>query len=300
MTASDQDPEAHPKPLDILYDGSDGRDLPLPSALADFHGALRFPLAAGRPYVIANFVTTLDGVASLGIPGKAGGDQISGSNKQDVALMGLLRAAADAVVVGAGTLREGRADPLIASKIYPPLSDSYAAFRATLNKDVEPLQVIVTSSGDVEPSWPIVKESRQVLLVTTPEGAKHARKEGLDDSVEIVEVNTGGGKEDSIPAGQVLKAIQKVRMCEIVLLEGGPHLLGDFLAEGLVNEQFLTLSPQVAGRGDSSERLSLVEGREFAPDRPLWGKLLVVKRGESHLFLRYRFDGPPAPAAGQE
>src|SRR5512141_2883278 len=99
---------AQPRPLETLYDGSNGHNLPLPPQLADFCGMLRFPLTAGQPYVIAKFVTTLDGVASLGIPGKAGGDQISGSNKQDVALMGVLRAAADAVVVGAGTLREGR------------------------------------------------------------------------------------------------------------------------------------------------------------------------------------------------
>ena len=56
------------------------------------------PRHAARPHVIGNFVTSLDGVVSLGIPGKAGGGEISGFNPHDRMVMGLLRAAADAVV----------------------------------------------------------------------------------------------------------------------------------------------------------------------------------------------------------
>lgn len=72
-------------------------------------------------------------------------------------------------------------------------------------------------------------------------------------------------------------------------MEGGPYLLADFLAEGLLDELFLTLAPQVAGRDDASARLGLVSGRVFAPACPLWATLVGVKRGGSHLFLRYAF-----------
>ena len=51
---------------------------------------------------LANFVTTLDGVVSLGIPGQAGGGPISGENVHDRLLMGLLRVVSDAIIVGAG------------------------------------------------------------------------------------------------------------------------------------------------------------------------------------------------------
>src|SRR5689334_21618610 len=78
-------------------------DLPLPPVLSDLYGTLPFPLQSGRPYIIANFVSTVDGVVSLEIPGHSGGGEISGSNTHDRALMGILRAAADAVIVGAGT-----------------------------------------------------------------------------------------------------------------------------------------------------------------------------------------------------
>ena len=74
-----------------------------------------------------------------------------------------------------------------------------------------------------------------------------------------------------------------------VLVEGGPTLLAAFYAEGLLDEQFLTLSPQIAGRGVPEDRVSLVMGRTFAPQRPLWGTLADLRRGASHLFLRYSF-----------
>ena len=83
-----------------------------------------------------------------------------------------------------------------------------------------------------------------------------------------------------------------------ILVEGGPRLLGDFYAEHLVDEQFLTLAPQIAGRDAGDRRLSLVMGKVFAPRDALWGTLVDLRRGSSHLFLRYSF---PArrPAAGR-
>ena len=59
-----------------------------------------------RPFVIANFVSTLDGVVSYGIKGRAGGATISGSDPGDRFIMGLLRASADAVMVGARTVHD--------------------------------------------------------------------------------------------------------------------------------------------------------------------------------------------------
>jgi len=72
-------------------------------------------------------------------------------------------------------------------------------------------------------------------------------------------------------------------------VEGGPQLLGAFYAERVLDEQFLTLAPQIAGRDVDDRRLSLVMGQTFAPRHPLWGALVDVRRGGSHLFLRYAF-----------
>ena len=145
-------------PLESLYDMERGSDLQLPPDLAALYGRLQFPLHPGRPYVIGNFVSTLDGVVTLNVPGQSGGGPISGFNQHDL------------------------------------------------------------------------------------------------------------------------------------LVEGGPQLLGDFLAEGLLDELFLTLAPQIAGRDTSSGRPGLVTGQRFAPEHPLWGTLVSVKRAASHLFLRYAFE----------
>ena len=64
-----------------------------------------------------------------------------------------------------------------------------------------------------------------------------------------------------------------------------------FFAEGLLDELFLTLAPQVAGRDDSSERPGFVDGKHFAPEHPVWGTLIDLRRSKSHLFLRYAFPG---------
>ena len=91
----------------IDHDG-ESAESPLSRKLRELYdGDLHFrPPPAARPFVIANFVSTLDGVASYEIKGQSGGSTISGSDPADRFIMGLLRASADAIIVGAGTLRD--------------------------------------------------------------------------------------------------------------------------------------------------------------------------------------------------
>lgn len=79
-------------PLESLFDMEHGRDLPLPPDLATLYGRLAFPPHRGRAHVVGNFVTTLDGVVTLNEPGHASGGDISGFNRHDQVVMGLLRA----------------------------------------------------------------------------------------------------------------------------------------------------------------------------------------------------------------
>jgi hypothetical protein len=70
-----------------------------------YGGDLCFPPPhSNRPYVIANFVETIDGIVSFRIPGRSGGGEISGGSAEDRFVMGLLRSVSDAVLVGSGTL----------------------------------------------------------------------------------------------------------------------------------------------------------------------------------------------------
>jgi riboflavin biosynthesis pyrimidine reductase len=273
-------------PLESLFDLAGGDDLPLPPELASLYGPLRFPLRKGGPYVIGNFVTTMDGVASLSAPGMEGGGPISGSNAHDRMVMGLLRSVADAVIVGAGTLRSVPNHLWTAEYIYPRLSDAYRQLRISLGKKDAPLNVIVTARGEIDPGLPVFRPGAvNVLIVTNPEGARKVRARGLPPSVTVGEVEG----EEAIGAREVLSAVGRVLPGEIVLVEGGPRLMGDFFAGKCLDELFLTLAPQVAGRDGSVERPGFVAGKRFGPERPLWGTLASVKRAGSHLFLRYGF-----------
>src|SRR5437763_730741 len=141
-------------PLEQLFDVERGSDLPLPPDLLTLFGRLQFPLHPRRPYVIGNFVTTLDGVVTLNEPGHASGGDISGFNRHDQMVMGLLRAIADAVIVGAGTLRSVPQHRWTAQYIYPPFADVYQQLRISLGKPAPPLNVIVTAHGEVDLDLP--------------------------------------------------------------------------------------------------------------------------------------------------
>jgi riboflavin biosynthesis pyrimidine reductase len=274
-------------PLDTLYEAQGGDDLPLPPTLAALYGRLQFPMHSGRPYVVGNFVTTLDGVVSLNVPGQSGGGAISGFNQHDRMVMGLLRAVADAVVVGAGTLRAVPRHLWTAEYVYPTLADEYQQLRSTLGKRGPPLNVIVTASGVIDLALPVFQSGKvPVLVVTTQEGAQRIGTHALPQLVQVAAIQQAG----VLGAQAILDAVSAVHQSNIILVEGGPQLMGDFFAERRLDELFLTFAPQIAGRDESSERPGLVAGKRFAPEHPIWGTLVGVKRGGSHLFLRYAFE----------
>ena len=64
---------------------------------------------------------------------------------------------------------------------------------------------------------------------------------------------------------------------ELVLCEGGPHLLGQLLDADLVDELFLTLAPHLAGRSDAIPRLSLVEDVAFDAGTARWARLVDLR-----------------------
>jgi riboflavin biosynthesis pyrimidine reductase len=283
-------------PLQTLYEREEGTEVHLPVALAALYGRLRLPQRSDRTSVIANFATTLDGVVSLNAPGQLGGGEIPGFNPHDRMVMGLLRAVADVVIVGAGTLRAVPRHHWTPKHIYPDLVDAYDELRRGQNKTNAPLNVIVSGSGNLDLRLPVFRsDEADVLIVTTAQGARRISKQKTSSRVRVAAAARSG----RLRVGPILKEVELIRKGETILLEGGPRLLSDFFAEGRLDELFLTLAPQIAGRSEGEERPGLVSGRTFAPQHPLWGSLLGVKRAGTLLFLRFAFaptDGKgPAP-----
>ena len=250
------------------------------------YGALRMP-APSQFFVFSNFVSTLDGVVSLQAKGHSGGGDISGFSGQDRAVMGLLRAAAEIVIVGSGTLDADPQHVWTPEAICPELAEEYRQLKHNLGKPSAALNVVVSGRRPVDLRLPVFASGKvPAMIVTTTQGAKRLLKQTVPDSVQIRAIRRGPGE---IPAAAILEEVSRVSGGQRILVEGGPRLLGAFYKERLIDEQFLSLAPQLSGREPGDARMSLVMGKSFAPRDPLWGKLIDVRRGSTLLFLRYWF-----------
>jgi riboflavin biosynthesis pyrimidine reductase len=265
-----------------------GSRLPLPPKLARLYGEFRLRRPA-RSLVFSNFVTTLDGVVSLRVKGHDAGGDISGFSAEDRMVMGLLRSVADVVVVGTGTLDADRKHIWTAEAICPELAGAYRHLRDALEKPSSALNVVVSANGALDLRRPVFASGAvDALIVTTPAGARRLMKSKVPSSVQIRAVRRDTAR---ISASAILEEISRVHSTAHVLVEGGPRLLGVFYKERLLDEQFLTLAPQIAGRETGDRRFSLVMGQSFAPKDPLWGNLIDARQSPKLLFLRYRFSG---------
>ena len=263
--------------LELLYEPAGLPALELPEELARRYGGT---LGFDGPRVVANFVQTVDGVVA--IPALEQSNRlISEGSEADRFVMALLRAAADAILVGSGTLQASPRSVWLAETAYPPLAEAFAELRA--GRPERPALAVVTGSGRVDPAHPAFERG---ALVLTTDGGAQALRGRLPAASEVVSL--GGG-----PAVDVRRALEELRARghALVLVEAGPHVLGSLLAERLVDELFLTISPVLAGRAEAATRLGLVEGIELLPGTRLGGRLLGVRRGGDHLLLRYALQG---------
>jgi riboflavin biosynthesis pyrimidine reductase len=290
-----------PERLHLLWqstqDASLTRGVGMPAALESrYGGRLEVPIRPDRPTLIANFVSTLDGVVALGSGDLSGGSVISGAHEPDRFGMAVLRAIADVVVVGAGTLRESRKQRWTAEHLQPALAPAFREWREAMGLAPQPTTVVVTSRGDIPTQHPgLTNPDVPVVIATSAEGAARLATHQLARHVALEEIGTtetpGGGQRIG---GQAIVDLVSSLDAHLVLCEGGPHLLGELLAADVVDELFLTLAPQLVGRDDPA-RLGLVEGLAL-PAGARWLELAAVRRSTSHLFLRYRRSISPMAA----
>ena len=260
----------------------------LPAELARRHpGALAIELNDLGPTIVANFVSSVDGVVALGRGERStGGGEISGNSEPDRFVMALLRGLADAVVVGAGTIRVGRNHEWTPRKLQPSLAPAFAAWRAGLGLAPQPTTVVVTASGELDFAHRgLSAPDVPVIVATTEIGARRLDRAPRPGNVTVA-VCDGG---DRLTPGS-LRDVLAGNGLRLALCEGGPHLFTSMLEAGEVDELFLTVSPRLIGRPDGLGRLGLAEGVDLLASggRPV--RLASIRRAGDHLFLRYRFE----------
>jgi riboflavin biosynthesis pyrimidine reductase len=243
--------------------------LPEPRGDADpagLYAADERPAPAGRPWVLVNMISSLDGAAVVaGTSGALGGPA-------DKVVFRAVRAVADAIVVGAGTVRAERYGP-------PRLDEALRAGRRARGQDDLPRLVVVSRSLDLDPDLPLFAEpGPRPLVLCPPDAAGGGAWRALGEVDDVVPCGDRPGEVDLAGALGLLGD----RGCRCVLAEGGPSLNGDLLALGLVDELCLTLAPLVVG-GDAP-RIARAGGPGLAP--PEGFALERVLEGDGMLFVR--------------
>ncbi|HMO59275.1 MAG TPA: dihydrofolate reductase family protein [Roseiflexaceae bacterium] len=269
------DDEAHlptvlPEPFRQIYQG-------------DWH-----PLTvADRPYTFVNFVTARDGRVSFAEPGHAGGGDISGFSAPDRWVMALLRAGADAILMGEGTLHSEPDHLWTSAFIFPDDAAAFAELRSYLGHRPQPLHVFLSLEGRLDPAAAVFAQPDiQVVIATTEAGRREAeaRLRGCAARIDVLALGETGA--DLHQLTQILYRQYGIRS---LLCEGGPRVYGAMLHAGLIDEEFVTLSPLIIGEHPGKPRPSLVEGAGFAPGQAPRSTLISLRRVQDHLFLRSRW-----------
>lgn len=278
-------------PFVVLFDESVDEGVPLPDAFADIYGGVwPLPPPCERPYVYVNFVLSRDGRVSFNVPGQATGAYVAGFDGHDRWLMALLRARADAILVGDNTLRVEPDHVWTAQHLCPADAEAFAALRRAEGRGVLPLQVFLSLDGDVDVSTARIfaEADAHIVLATTVRGAARARS--LPSFMARLDVLELG--RDNVDIRSLLEVLRTDYGVGALLCEGGPRAYGSLVAASCVDDEFLTLSPVVAGSSPGSPRPGLIEGVVFAADVHPWSRPLSLRRAGDLLFLRSRFTFP--------
>lgn len=215
-----------------------------------------------RPWVMANMIMSVDGAYAR--DGRSGG--LGGA--ADKATFHTLRGLADVILVGAGTARQERYRR-------PSSDEDTAAERIARGQEQRPGLALISQSGHFPSDQPFLTGTGPDPIVFLP----HRDGDGTGPVEHLDGLEYLHAGEGSVDLHEVLDQLGRGG-ARLVLCEGGPHLLGDLAAEGLLDQLFITVAPQiVAGShtGLLGERPELTDQLE----------LNTVVTDDGYLLLNY-------------
>ncbi|MFI6249795.1 pyrimidine reductase family protein [Streptomyces sp. NPDC051016] len=228
--------------------------------------AYAYPESAGRePWLRANMVSTLDGA------GQHDGRSQPISGAADMRIFGTLRGLADVVVVGAETVRQ---------EGYRPVREraEFAGARAAAGQATVAAVAVVSASLDLDFSLPLFTSPLVPTLVLTGAAAAPDRVAAAEQAGARVVTAGDGTGVDPDRAVRALAGLGHTRL----LTEGGPRLLGQFIAAGVLDELCLTVSPMLTA--GAAQRIAGGPG-VAVPQR---FELVSLLEEAGFLFGRYR------------
>ncbi|PZO40626.1 MAG: deaminase [Pseudanabaena frigida] len=229
---------------------------------------------AKRPYILFNMVSSVDGKATT-YEGKLKGF----GSLPDRLLMKRLRSQVDAVIAGGTTLRQDQFIPTV-----PP--ELLAERQKNFSKP-QPLGIVISNSGNLPSEhrfWDAGRDLRIALI-----GEDASVESWLSEKAQIFRFPT---QDRQIDLKQVLQMLFEQLGVKRLLVEGGPAVNYSLISQGLADELFLTLSPNIVGGIDN---MTVVAGAGYGLGSGDLSKLKLrsLYHHESELFLRYQFDAKP-------
>jgi riboflavin biosynthesis pyrimidine reductase len=201
--------------------------------------------------------------------------------------MALLRARADAVMVGANTLRSEPEHLWTAEMICPKDASLFSQLRASEGRKSPPLQIFVSHDGEIHADAAVFKDPSLQVLIATPK-AGTARATELTAGLPRVKLIENG--KTMVDLASFLQTLRQEYGIENLLCEGGPNLYGSLMSAGLLDDEFLTVSPIVIGNAsDKPQRPGVVEGIAFLPETTPKCRIIGLRKAGEHLFLHSRF-----------
>jgi 5-amino-6-(5-phosphoribosylamino)uracil reductase len=238
-----------------------GEALETPLGLAE---AYAYPPRDAGPCLRANMVGSLDGAA------RAEGHSAPLSSDADMRIFGVLRALADVVLVGAETVRQEGYRPATARA-------AFAARRTADGQPPAPAIAVISRRLDLDFTAPLFTEASVPTVVLTGSGADPRRLAAARAGGAEVVVAGDGDSVDPVRAVRELAARGHARL----LHEGGPRILAQFAAAGVLDELCLTVSPLLTG-GDAPR---IMNGPGVIPAARYIPKSVLEEDG--FLFTRY-------------
>jgi 5-amino-6-(5-phosphoribosylamino)uracil reductase len=263
------DQTAAPAPDGTAADRAPGADGEREWSLAELAAAYAYPErepGSGRePWLRANMVSTLDGAA------QHDGRSHPISSAADMRIFGTLRALADVVVVGAETVRQEGYRPARARA-------DFAAMRKAAGQGPAPAIAVVTAGLELDFTLPLFTSPLVPTLLLTGAAAAPDRIATAEKAGARVVICGDGIGVDPVRAVRALAELGHTRL----LTEGGPRLLGQLVASGVLDELCLTVSPMLTAGG--AQRIaggpSVTVPERFA--------LVSLLEEDGFLFSRYR------------
>jgi riboflavin biosynthesis pyrimidine reductase len=284
--------------FEVLFDRAERNTVSDPAF--DIYGPLGFPEPPpDRPWVYTNFVQSLDGVASF--RGKYASGGYIAQSEEDRWLMDLLRAHADALMIGLGTLVEEKrlGKPGNRGPVFRIADDGVRSLREKLGRGRERNWFVTGSAAVLMNDYKVFDDERlDAGIVSTRKGAVRLIERNPTIKADVLI----GGADETVDFGEVLAFMRRERGIRYLLCEGGPTLNGSLARADLVDERFVTVSPieiglEIPPEQEPSEserahppktRPTTFGGPGYTKDTATQWEWMSCRRVGEHQFSRYR------------